>query len=212
MRTKETVQIIIAIIILAAVICFSSLFDNTPTSISTALIFSVLIIGVSVAAKKLFAYLLDATVEHEIWKVSRYGWKPHNYFKTPVPAGAIVPLFFSIFSLGYLKLMTLLTYETGALKERAARRFGFYSYTEMTDWHNALIGAAGILGVLILSIVSYLVPGSDALWRLAAYYAFWNMIPVSNLDGTQIFFGSRILWSTLAVVTTIFAVYAFMLA
>jgi hypothetical protein len=82
----------------------------------------------------------------------------------------------------------------------------------MTDWHNALIGAAGIVAVLILSIISYLIPWSDSLWRLSAYYAFWNMIPLSNLDGTQIFFGSRVLWSTLAIVVAIFTVYAFALA
>ena len=115
MRTKETIQIIIAIIILSAVICFSSLFDNTPTTLSIALIYSVLIIGVSVAAKKVFAYLLDATVEHEIWKVSRYGFKPHNYFKKPIPAGIPKIKIILIMSIQILKCKLFLSLEISAI-------------------------------------------------------------------------------------------------
>lgn len=211
MKSRELVQVVVAIVILAAIISFPGIFENHSISVSYALIFSVLIIGVNVLAKKVTAHLLDASVEHELWRVSRYGWRAHQYFKNPIAAGALVPLFFSIITLGLFKIMTFLTYETGALKERAARRFGFYSYTEMTEWHNGLIGAAGILGVLLLSFISYFI-GGDTLWRLAAYYAFWNMIPVSTLDGTKIFFGSRILWTTFALITTLFAAYALMLA
>ena len=107
--------------------------------------------------------------------------------------------------------MTILTYNTTALKRRAAKRFGYYSFAEMTDWHNALIGAAGIIVMLLLSFVSYWIPTLEPLARLAAFYAFFNMIPFSKLDGSQIYFGSRILWYALAIITLIFASYALLL-
>jgi len=131
-------------------------------------------------------------------------------FKKEKPFGFYIPLFFTLFSLGLIKVMTFLTYETGALKHRAAKRHGYYSYTEMTDWHNGLIGAAGVVILLLISLISYLT-GLELLSKMAAYYAFWNMIPIAKLDGTQIFFGSRIIWAVLGVITLIFALYAFVL-
>ena len=106
--------------------------------------------------------------------------------------------------------MTFLTYETRALKHRAAKRFGYYSFTEVTDWDNGLIGATGIIALLVLSIVGYIM-GYELLFKMAAFYALMNMLPISNLDGTQIFFGSRIIWSVLALICLIFGLYAFAL-
>jgi Zn-dependent protease len=171
-----------------------------------------IIIIVNIAAKKAMAFALDSDVEHETWKWSRYGLKPHQHLEKEVPAGIILAVILSILSLGAVKFMSFLTYETRALKHRAAKRFGYYSYTEMTDWHNGLIGAAGIVAVLILSVVLYFIGGSnDYLWRFAAYYAFWNMIPISKLDGTQIFFGSKILYAAIGIITLIFTGYALLL-
>jgi Zn-dependent protease len=80
----------------------------------------------------------------------------------------------------------------------------------MSDFHNALIGAAGIIFTLALAVITYFLPVQlEQLAGLAIGYAFWNMIPVSNLDGTQIFFGSRVLYTTLAVITLVFVLFAF---
>ncbi len=212
MKTEEIFNIIGAIIILTVIIGFVAPLTTTGEAIAKALLFAIIIILANVLVKKVVAYNLDADVEHEIWKVSRYGWKPNHYFKREVPAGIILPLFFALFSLGLFKFMALLTYETRALTQRAAKRFGYYSYTEMTEWHNSLIGAAGIIAVLLVSLISYFSPWSnEILWRMASFYAFFNMLPLSKLDGTQIFFGSRVLWSALAIITFIFTSYALFL-
>ena len=210
---REISHIILAIITLAIVIGFSSILILDYELIAQAFLFAFVIILVSVYSKKFVAHLFDADVEHEIWKVKRYGYKPHWHLKKGLAAGIILPLLLAVVTLGVFKFMALLTYETRALKRRAARRFGFYSFTEMTEWHNALIGAAGILGILLLSIVAYFLPiaGLETLARLAAFYAFFNMLPLSKLDGTQIFFGSRILYATLAIITLIFTAYALIL-
>ena len=154
--------------------------------------------------------MLDSSVEHRLWYVYRTGFRPKQHFKREMPFGLIVPLVLAALSVGVLKVMTILTYETRALKHRAAKRHGFYSYTEMTDWHNGLIGAAGIVALLLVSFLAYF-PGLEYLSKMAAYYAFWNMLPISKLDGTQIFFGNRVLWTVLGVITLIFSFYALVL-
>lgn len=172
--------------------------------------FSFVVVILPILAKNALAYYLDANVTHEIWSVYRFGFKPREHFKKPVLFGLILPLVFSLISLGFFKMTTFLTYETRALKYRAARKFGHYSYTSMTDWHNALIGALGVFVLLVISVVGYLT-GFEVLTKMAAYYAFWNMIPISKLDGTQIYFGSRVLWTVLGALTLVFSFYAFLL-
>ena len=155
------------------------------------------------------ANALDSDVEHEIWKVSRYGLGQRQHLKREIPAGIIFPLLLSVFSLGFIKFPALLTYESRALQRRAAKRFGFYSFTELTEWHNGIIGAAGIISVLLVGIIIYFLPYNwEYFSKLAAYYALVNMIPISKLDGTQIFFGSRVLWTTLTLITLIINAYA----
>lgn len=210
MKYSELSHILAAIIILTVVIGFSSALDSNWQAVGISLVFSIIIIAVNVLSKKFMANSLDSDVEHRIWSLSRYGLKKHQKFKKPWPLGIILPLIVTLFTIGTFKLMTLLTYETRALKRRAARRFGIYSFKEMTDWHNAIIGATGIISLLVLSIVLYLLPfsGLEYLAKLAIYYSFFNMLPISNLDGTQIYFGSRILYSVLAIITIIFTVLA----
>lgn len=210
MAKQELVHVLVAILLLFVVAGASFVIIDDYVSLSKVLVFSFLVIGVHVLAKKGAARVFDSTVEHRIWHVYRYGLKEKSHFKKEIPFGVILPLIFSLFSLGFVQVMTFLTYETRALKYRAAKRFGFYSYTEMTDWHNGLIGAAGIVALLLLSLISYF-PNLEYLSKIAAYYAFWNMIPVSDLDGTQIFFGSRIIWTVLALTTLVFVFFALML-
>jgi Zn-dependent protease len=213
MKYSELLNILAAVIVLALVASFSALLKSDFTSLAKYFLFSLIIIAVAVFSKKLMANYFDADVEHKIWGTRRYWFRPHDYIEKEIPLGILLPLFFSIFTLGALKLTTLLTYETSALKRRAAKRHGYYSYVEMTDWHNGAIGAAGIFGILVLSAVAYLlpIPGLESLAKLAAFYAFFNMLPLVRLDGSQIFIGSRVLYTILAVITLIFMAYALFL-
>ncbi len=213
MQQKEFTNILIAIIIFTAIASFSQVLKENYSFIFIAFGFSTIIIAISVFSKKFIASLLDSDVEHEFFTMQRFWFKPKDYLKNPVPAGIIFPIFFSLFSLGLLKVPTLLTYETKASKYRASKRFGHYSYTEMTDLHISFIGAGGIIAVLALSIIAYFLPlpHVETLTKLAAYYAFVNMIPFSKLDGAQIFYGSRPLWTTLAIITFVIFLFALIL-
>ena len=208
MKSSEFNHFLAALIILTVVIGFSSVYLGNYSGLGIAFLFSGIILTTNIIAKKLVARSLDADVEHRIWTVSRYGLKKPQKISRGISAGIFFPIFVTIITLGIVKVMTILVYETKVLKRRAAKRFGYYSFTAMTDWHNALIGSAGIVALLALAIVSYIVPGGEQLARLATYYAFFNMIPWSNLDGTQIFFGSRVLYAVLGTITLIFTAYS----
>ena len=210
MKSSEFGGILVAIIILTAITSLAPIINYQFGKIPMIFLFSVIIIMVSILSKKIIANLLDSDVEHEIWQIQRYAFYPQSQFKNPIPAGIIFPIIFSVISLGTLKFFALLTYETRALKYRAAKRFGYYSFTEMTDWHNGLIGAVGIFCILILAIISYFLPIAELeyLAKMSIYYAFWNLLPISKLDGAQIFFGSRILWTILATITAILTFFA----
>jgi hypothetical protein len=210
MARSEMPHIIIAIIVLALVISFEHISPLNLEKIALGFLFAMVIILSNVLGKKVIANTLDADVKHEILQWSRYGLRPGSHLKNALPAGIIIPIIFTAISLGFLKIMTILSYETTALKRRAARRFGHYSFTEMTEWHNALVGAAGIAAVLLISLISYFIPFLEGLPRLAALYAFINLFPIFKLDGTHIFFGSRVLWTILAIISTIFVAFAYL--
>ncbi len=209
---REIISLGIALITLTIVISFKQVIAGNLLYLGTAILYAALVIGINVVAKKAAARSLDADVEHDVWYGSRYGLKPGARLSKGIPLGVIIPLCITAFSLGIGKCMTFLTYETSALKQRAAKRFGFYSFTEMTDWHNALVGAAGIVGVLALAIIAYLIPSLEGLPSIAIYYAFWNMIPWSKLDGAQIAMGSRILYTALALITFVFLIATFVIS
>ncbi len=214
MKSSELRDILLATLILFIVAGFNSIIDLDIQTMILVLFYSAIIIVLSILSKKIAAYFLDSDIEHEIWNLTYFGFKKSSRFKNPLPAGIILPLIFSIITLGVSKFSAFLTYETRALKYRASKRFGFYSYTEMTDFHNGLIGAAGIASLILLSIITYFISGANLeyLAKMSIYYAFWNLIPISKLDGAQIFFGSRVLWSVLFTITSIVTVLALITA
>lgn len=211
MKSSEIFALVLAMVILAIVISFRDLVLPDFSGVGFAFLFAFIIIAINTIGKKITASRLDAHVEHSILGWLHWGMKPHHHFKKPIPVGLLIPLIISAFSLGTAKVMTILSYDTSALKRRAAKRHGYMSFTEMTDMHNALIGAGGIILTLISSIIFYFIPGLEYLARLSIFYAFWNILPISKLDGAQIFFGSRLLWATLAIITLIFSAFALLI-
>jgi len=213
MNFREVLHLLIAVLVISLVISFPNLITSNWQAVPISFLFAFLIIGFNVFAKKAMAYSLDSNVEHSLWGFSKWGFLKQQHFNQEFPAGIFVPLFsaifLSLFSLERIFVLPILTYEAVALKTRAAKRFGYYSYTTLSEWHNSLIGAAGIIAVLLLSLIAYFLPfGWGELSRAAAFFAFFNLLPISKLDGTQIFFGSRVLWSILFAISFIFIAFA----
>lgn len=207
MNKRESGTILLAIVALTVIILFKDLLNQNFSRVGLALIAATIVIATNIGAKKLTARTYGASVEHSFWLWERFGLKPTQHLEKPIPLGAILSFAITILTKGWVKCAILLSYDTNALPG-GKRKIAGYTYTEMTDWHTSLIGAAGIATTLLVSFICYWIPQAHLIAQAAAFYAFFNLVPFSKLDGAQIFFGSRVLWTALALVSALFAFVA----
>jgi len=203
---KEILSILVAIVIITVSI---SLIESWKVFAFT-LLMVFLVIAINVLVKKAAGYYLDSEIEVRLWEIKRFGFKPHREFKRGFPAGIIFPILFSLLSFGSLMWLASLIFEVKPTLYRAAKRHGLYSFSEMTEYQIGLIAAAGVVANLIFGAIGYIV-GWPMFTQLNLWLAFFNMIPVSDLDGNKIFFGNLVIWSFLATITLIGIAYAFLL-
>jgi hypothetical protein len=198
---KEIIPISLIILILS----FTVSLIRSWTLFYYSLLSIFLIVLVNILAKKIASFYLDSEIEIKLWQIKRYGFKPNQNFKRPFPTGAFFPILLTAISFGYLTWMASLTFEVKPKVYRAAKRHGLYSFSEMTESHIGLIAAAGIFATLGFAVLGYFIglPEIMNFVNLSILYAFYNMIPISDLDGNKIFFGNKILWSFLATITLI---------
>jgi hypothetical protein len=212
MKSKEIFQIILVWIILIFVINFNSITTNN-FSLEPFLIKSLgilLIIFASIFGKKLVAYHFETSIEHKIWQWQRFGFKRHHKFPSPLPFGIILPFLLSFLSLGYFLWLIVLEFDIKVLPSRASKRHEMYKFSDLTDTHMSFIAGAGVIACLLLSIIAYLA-NFPSITKLSIYYAFYSLIPLGNSDGSKVFFGNRIFYFTLAIITLIFLAYALFL-
>jgi hypothetical protein len=195
---KEILLISIMSLILALALSFLKGMETFLYSL--LLIFLILIINLS--AKKISSFYLDSKIEIKPWAIKRYGFKPSRHFKQPFPAGVLFPLLSSFFTLGNFTWLGALVFETKPRVYRAAKRHALYNFSAITEDHIGFIAASGIIANLAFALLGYLIGFTDFA-ALNVYYAFFNILPVSDLDGNKIFFGSLKLWGFLATITFI---------
>lgn len=169
-----------------------------------------LILLINSAAKKIAAYYLDSEIEIKPWQIQRYGLSKKGRIKGPIPIGVFLPVLLSLITVGNFAWMASLVFDIKPKIYRAAKRHGLYSFSEITESHIGMIAAVGILVSLLAAVVGYLL-GFPIFARLSIYYAFFNMIPIFDLDGNKIFFGNVVNWSFLATLVLIGLGYAFFL-
>ncbi|MBU2615553.1 MAG: hypothetical protein KKC19_00435 [Nanoarchaeota archaeon] len=205
---REFAPIAVSILIITAAL---SLFRNmSVVPIIFISVFAVVVINI--LAKKLMGFYLDSEVEMKLWNLEgrftgfnrtftglNSNKKPYKKFKRPLAAGIIFPLISRIilYPLGNVVWTASLVFDVKPRAYRAAKRHGLYSYSEITEDHMGFIAAAGIAANLLFAIVGYLI-GVPEFSRINIYMAFFNMIPISDLDGNKILFGNKTLWSLLA--------------
>ncbi|MFH1325440.1 MAG: hypothetical protein ABIH49_01560 [archaeon] len=200
---KEIIPVVAVIIILASVVSFL----KSVQGFVFALVSIFLVVTVNIIAKKISAFYLDSEIEMKIWEVQRFGFKPWMHSKKPIMVGIFLPIILGLFSLGRLTWFAPLIFDVKPKVYRAARRYGLYSFSEMTEDHIGLIAAAGIVANIVLGILGYLI-GFQEFAKLNLYFAFFNILPISDLDGNKIFFGNLIMWVFLATLVSIGAAYA----
>ncbi len=198
---------IAAVVISTIIIAFSITLAKDISFLLYAMLGVFILIILNTTVKKIVAYFLESEIEVEIWRFKRWGYKGGQHFQKGFPAGAFFPLISKIFlfPLNGCVWMASLVFDVKAKVYHAAKRHGIYSFSEMTEEHVGLIAAAGIFINLLLAFIFYFVGGNFGILfaKMNIWYAFFNMIPISNLDGNKIFFGNLVLWSFLAIITLI---------
>ncbi|MEK6875757.1 MAG: hypothetical protein AABX30_03665 [Nanoarchaeota archaeon] len=208
LNRKEIAIIIAASLVLALVI---SLMASWKVFFYTLL--SIFLISlINIFAKKIAAFYFESEVEVKLWEIERYGYKAGWKFKKPIPAGIIFPLIVTALSFGNFTWMAPLVFDVKAKIYRVVKKHGLYSFSEMSEFHIGLIAAAGILANLFFAVLAYLIgtPIEMNFITLSIAFTFFNMLPISDLDGNKIFFGNLTLWSFLATLVLIGLSYVFL--
>lgn len=195
---KEFSFIVSVSIILAFTI--SLLVSIETFFLSLAFIF--IVIMINVLAKKVAAFFLETEIEINLWEIKRFGFRAHHHFKKPLPAGVLLPIIITVLSYGYIYWFACLVFDIKKKVSRASRKWGIYTFSEVTEYHTAWIAFWGVLANLVFAIIGYLL-GFEEFAKLNIYFAFFNLIPLSDLDGNKLFFGEIVLWALLAALTLI---------
>lgn len=198
LNKREILIILLVSIIVAATISIFNRWDVFAYTLLTVF----LIIMINVVAKKIASFYLDSHAEIKLWEIERYGFKPKEHFRKPVPAGVIFPILFSIISFGYFTWMAVTTFDVKPRTYRAAKRFGLYNFSEMSEYHLGLIAAIGIVTNLVFAVIAYLL-NVPQFARLSIFFAFFNTLPLSDLDGNKMYFGSVVLWTFIAALVLV---------
>lgn len=189
------------LVLLSAIVALGGLFFNFTTFINYLVLY-LIIFFVYVVTQKLTAYYHEAVTETKVWNIQRHGFPEKAYSKSPIPIGLIIAVILPLLTMGRGKWLALTQTEIVARKARVARRHGFYSFPELTEWHIGSIAASGIIALFGLSVLSYIF-GFTLISKLSVYFAFYNLIPYGNLDGSKVFFGSPGLWAVLFVIALV---------
>ena len=205
-KKNEIISILVAILIIG----ISISLITTWTILIYTLLAVFLVFLINILAKKVMSYYLDTEIEMKFWEVKRFGFSHLSSLKTAFPAGIFMPIIVSALSLGNLIWLASLVFDIKPKIHRAAKRHGLYSFSEITEYQIGLIAAIGVFANLVFAIVGYLA-GWPIFAKLNIWLAFFNMIPISDLDGNKIFFGNLVIWSFLASITLIGLAYLFLL-
>jgi hypothetical protein len=151
--------------------------------------------SVYLISTKSVARLHGATSTLGIWGIERFWFSKSSKisklsflgakFKT-FKAGLIFPLLFSILSSGLINVATIAHTK---LNEISSQRAG-KKYTHLTDFEVARIHLAGPLACLFLAIVLSPLDSFNNLVEISKIIAIYSFVPLGNLDGTKILFGS----------------------
>ena len=203
---------ILTIVSVSIILAFSITLLSDFSVFLIALLSVFVLIVINVLAKKVTGEFFELKTEIKLWEFKRWGYKHNQSFKKNIPAGAIFPILSKIifFPLKGFVWMAPLVFDVKAKIYRTAKRHGIYSFSEASEDNLAYIAGAGIIINLIAAAIGYLI-GFSEFAKFSIWFAFFNLIPISNLDGNKILFGNKTLWSFLAVITLIALGYSFLI-
>jgi hypothetical protein len=181
-----------------------------------------LTIFINIFGKRLMAYSFGAEIEVRQWEFSRliyynpfkktmHGFRPHQRLNSVFAAGFFLPLIIKALTMGLVNWMACLVFEVKPTIYRTARKWQAYQYSEVTEDETAWIAFIGIIFNLLFAIIGILI-NSPLFVKLNLGYAFWNSLPLGNLDGMKMYFGRKSLWITSMIITSIGIVLSLVIA
>ncbi len=156
---------------------------------------------------KLVALSKNVESIYQIWNINRIWFGGYGKIKKGIPMGIILAILFIFISKGKFFFTAIGIHE---LKEKLVARTGnkkiFLEYFE-----EALIVLSGVITHVLLVVIAILISKSLGInlvnfTKINFYMALFSLLPLSNLDGSKIFFGSIILW----LFTLIFVIISFL--
>jgi hypothetical protein len=196
MDKKEITTILLAIIVLTV----TASFRDTEIFYPILLSFSIIIIS-NILVKKIVGFHFETSVKTKFWTWHQFGLRQDMHFKTPIPM-IWLPLLVALFTKGYFLWLGILEFDIKAKAERVAKRHGIYRFTQVTERHMAWIAAWGLIANLALAIGGY-IAGFELFAKLSIYFIAWSVVPIGRLDGSKIFYASRLLWVIIFTITAI---------
>ncbi len=182
---QERNALIITIIVLAFIFSFNQWGPSKEADLSIGLknfLISIVIVGISVffhhAGQKITAHINGFKAEHKIW------W-----------TGLVIGLLIAILTNGALLILAA----SGTFVEKTTRRLGYkrptidlYDYGRIVMWGpmaNIFLGASTLTVSWIFNIPEVWV---GKIFTFNVLYAFYNLLPFPPLDGSKMFFASRL--------------------
>jgi hypothetical protein len=226
---KELTWLIIVIIIFEFIIALG--FDSKTGYLILDLkrpqkfLVPILIIFVTVIAKKIAAPHYNIKIEHSGWKIQRFGYYSRSYLKKPFPLGVVLPFFMAFFSLSFVKPLTFLQFDAeDDFRKRIQKRYGDIKFRKvyMNESDLNLTAFWGFFSLIILSIIGIIIniiinksyPGHYDIYNIKElatfplYYCFWNLVPWENLDGLKVFIANFFTWCFLVILSLIVLFFA----
>jgi len=200
MNIKDSLTEIFVVVLASLVLAISVSFNNISRSYVAGISF-LIIIGANVLIKKIIGYFLEINVQTKFWSWYQYGFRKDSHFKKPVPM-VWIPLLASLVSRGVFWWLAILEFDITPKTERVAKRHGLYRFTQVTEKHVAWIATGGIILNILLGIIGY-IAGFELFAKLSIFFVAWSIIPLSNLDGSKIFFSSKKIWITIFTIILI---------
>jgi Zn-dependent protease len=180
---KELMVILLAGIIIGYLYAFSKFTWSSWILLS---LLGFMVVLIHSFGQKFAANMLDASTETKFWTMDRFWFAEVRKFPAPLPAGLILPLIGIFMTVGWLKFLAITTFEATALPR-------LRSFSKVTEMQLAMIALSGAIANVLVAFCAFMLGHIDfAMMNL--FFALFSMLPISSLDGTKIFFGSRLLW------------------
>lgn len=194
---SEISSIILASFVIALVV---TLLESIQSFAYITLLI-LIIISINIFGKKITAYYYDTEIKVQLWELKRYWFRAHDKFQHPFPIWIILPIILTTLTMGLVNWMACLTFQVKKPIHKVARRHDKtdYSFSEVTEFQTGVIALGGFIANLIAIFISIKI-GIPEFIKLSALYMFYNIFPISDLDGTKIFFANKLLWIVSGVI------------